>query len=241
MLKVQAGSLILSLMFGLAWAREHEPTTAKVLVGTGMAGCQVDLDSAPAGTTDAAGNLTLGDVDPGDHYLHVRCPGKVETTHFISPKAKEVIKPNEPADAAAAAADEDPVALAEKRTQLPHLVQQAVQLRQQARLEDAVAMLRQAANLDPNNSDLHRELGITFLLAKDWKRARVEMLEALRNDRTDADAHNGLGYALEKLGDINDALKEYHNAMNLEPDDPTYRTHYFDALVKVQTQQQTKK
>ena len=88
--------------------------------------------------------------------------------------------------------------------------------------------------LDPENSDLHREMGITFLLAKEWKRARVEMIEAIRHDQTDADAHNGLGYALEKLGDIDGALKEYRTATNLEPDDPTYRTHYFDALVKIQ-------
>jgi Flp pilus assembly protein TadD len=95
--------------------------------------------------------------------------------------------------------------------------------------------------LDPENSDLHRELGITFLLAKEWKRARVEMIEAIRQDQTDADAHNGLGYALEKLGDIDGAVKEYRTAMNLEPDDPTYRTHYYDALVKIQTRQETKK
>jgi len=84
-------------------------------------------------------------------------------------------------------------------------------------------------------------LGITFLLAKEWKRARVEMIEAIRHDQPDADAHNGLGYALEKLGDIDGAVKEYRTATHLEPDDPSYRTHYFDALVKIQARQEAKK
>jgi Flp pilus assembly protein TadD len=78
-------------------------------------------------------------------------------------------------------------------------------------------------------------------MAKEWKRARVEMLEAIRHDQADADAHNGLGYALEKLGDIDGATKEYRTATNLEPDDPTYREHYLDSLVKIQARQEANK
>ena len=126
----------------------------------------------------------------------------------------------------------DPTHVAENKIELRRLVQQAVQLRGQARLDEAVSALRQAQKLDPANSDLHRELGITFLLSKEWNRARVEMIEALRHDRDDADAHNGLGYALEKLGDLDGAVKEYRTATQLEPDDETYRSHYLDALVK---------
>ena len=69
--------------------------------------------------------------------------------------------------------------------------------------------------------------------AKDWPRARVEMLEAIRHDPQDADAHNGLGYALEKLGDLDGALKEYRTATHLDPDDSSYQHHYLDALGKI--------
>ena len=106
-------------------------------------------------------------------------------------------------------------------------------MRARGRLEEAVERLRAALKLDAENSDLHRELGITFLLGKDWKRARVEMLEAIRHDPTDADAYNGLGYALEKMGDLGGAVKQYRMATRLDPQDPTYRTHYFDILSKL--------
>jgi Flp pilus assembly protein TadD len=231
----------LAVAFGVASARDRQPQTAKVVVQAGRTGCQVELDADAAGTTDAAGNLTIANVDPGDHYIHVRCAGKPEAAYFISPKANEETRILPPKDAPSSAKASDPAAVAEDKIQLRRLVQQAVQLRAQARLDEAVAALREAMKLDPENSDLHRELGITFLMAKEWKRARVEMIEAIRHDQTDADAHNGLGYALEKLGDIDGAVKEYRIATHLEPDDPSYRTHYFEALVKIQTRQETKK
>ena len=233
--------LVFTATFAMASTREHQPQAAKVVVQAGQAGCRVDLDADAAGTTDATGKLTIADVDPGDHYLHVRCPGKSEAAYFISPKANEEARVGPIPDVPNPSEGSDPVARAEDNIQLRRLVQQAVQLRQQARLDEAVAALRQAMKLDPEISDLHRELGITFLLDKDWKRARVEMIEAIRHDQSDADAHNGLGYALEKLGDIDSAVKEYRIATNLEPDDPSYRTHYYDALVKIQLRQEMKK
>jgi tetratricopeptide (TPR) repeat protein len=222
-------------------ARERKVLTATVAVQAGRAGCRVDLDADAAGVTDTHGNLIVADVDPGDHYIHIRCPDKPEAAFFISPKATEEARIGPIQDAPSSPERSDPIVLAEDKIQLRQLVQQAVQLRGQARLDEAVAALREAMKLDPENSDLHREMGITFLLSKEWKRARVEMIEAIRHDQTDADAHNGLGYALEKLGDIEGAVKEYRTATHLEPDDPSYRTHYFDAMVKLQSRQEAKK
>ncbi|HMD83492.1 MAG TPA: tetratricopeptide repeat protein [Terriglobia bacterium] len=241
MVKYLTWFLTLAATCGFAMARERKPQTAKVAVQAGRAGCRVDLDANAAGATDAAGNLIIADVDPGDHYIHIHCPDKPEAAYFVSPKVNEEARIGPIQDAPASSGGSDPIVLAEDKIQLRRLVQQAVQLRAQARLDEAVAALREAMKLDPENSDLHRELGITFLLAKEWKRARVEMIEAIRHDQTDADAHNGLGYALEKLGDIEGAVKEYRAATHLEPDDPTYRTHYFDAMVKLQSREEVKK
>jgi Flp pilus assembly protein TadD len=140
----------------------------------------------------------------------------------------------------AGAADAAPD-IVQSKIQLRQLVQKAVQLRAAGLFDEVVAALREATQRDPENSDLHRELGITFLLAKDWKRARVEMLEAIKHDPDDADAHNGLGYALEKLGELEPALQEFRTATHLEPDDPSYRQHYLEALGKWAAQKAEKK
>jgi tetratricopeptide (TPR) repeat protein len=214
--------------------REREPSSTRVVIHTGRGGCAAELDSAPAGETDSDGNLVLAAVEPGDHYVHIGCPDERGKSYFISPRVRESVEIRH-GIGGAPAAESASVQLepAEVKVQLRRHIQEAVQLRARGRIEEAVAHLRNAFQLDPENSDLHREMGITFLLAKEWKRARVEMLEAVRYDPIDADAHNGLGYALEKLGNLKGALKEYHTAARLQPDDSIYLRHYLDALARL--------
>lgn len=233
---IECAALVVASLLGLSGAgpaRERETTAAEINLKAGRAGCAVDVDSRAAGKTDRQGNLVLRDVDPSDHYLHVRCPGETnEMGYLVSPRAGETLDLHVQASPPLEA-NRTPLEAAEVRLQLRHDVQQAVRLRAQGRLEEAVALLREATKIDPENSDLHRELGISFLMAKEWKRARVEMLEAIRHDPSDADAHNGLGYSLDKLGDLEGALNEYRTASHLEPDDRSYREHYFEALGKL--------
>lgn len=220
------------------FARDKEPERAQVTVWAGRTGCLVDIDSEAVGKTNAQGNLLIPEVEPGDHYVHVDCPKGKESTHFISPHAGQSLR-IQTFGKSTGASDQENITLktAKARVELRKLVQQSQQLRAQGRIGESVECIREALKLDPENADLHRELGITFLLDKDWKRARVEMIEAIRHDRSDADAHNGLGYALEKLGNLDGAVAEYRMATRLEPDDPTYRTHYFDALAKLAGQE----
>lgn len=216
---------------------QQNDQSAAITISTGSPGCSVQLDGAEAGKTNAQGRLVLISIDPGDHYLHVRCPNESqETAYFISPHAGQKLEIHHGAAALPAPAAPNPDAAldaAEAKIKLRQLVQNAVQLRAKGQFDEAVQELHEATKLDPENSDLHRELGITFLLNKDWKRARIEMLEALHHDPTDADAHNGLGYALEKLGEVEPALTEYRRATQLEPDDPSYRQHYLEALTRL--------
>jgi hypothetical protein len=237
-----AGAMALTATLGVVSAREHKPQFAQVTVQTGRGECRVEMDAQLVGATDAKGNLLIADVEPGDHYLHVQCPGVGEAVYFLSPHADETVEIQlSQKHTAAAATGDDPSRVAANQIELRRLLQEAMQFRVRGRLDEAVAGFRQALQLDPENSDLHRELGITFLLGKEWKRARVEMIEVIRHDQTDADAHNGLGYALEKLGNLDGAAAEYRTAARLDPDDPTYRTHYLDALVKIAERQEKKK
>ncbi len=212
--------------------KERPAPFAHVQVQAGREGCAVEVDSTSAGKTGESGNLDLTEVEPGDHYVHVRCPQEDGWAHFISASAGESIEiqhgetPPEPPVS-------DPLAAAKARLELRTHLQDAVRLRARGNVEEAVSNLREALRLDPENSDLHRELGITFLLAKDWKRARVEMLEAVRHKPDDSDAYNGLGYALEKLGDLPSAVEAYRTATKLDPADFSYRQHYFGALAKL--------
>jgi tetratricopeptide (TPR) repeat protein len=222
-------------------SREKSVELAQVAVHSGREACAVDLDAVTAGKTDAHGDFLLREIDPGDHYLHVDCPGQEEVTFVIALQAGESLEIRADAVTPAPSAPQSALEAAEAKIHLRQLIKDAVQLRAQGHFDEAVQSLRDAAKMDPANSDLHRELGITFLLVKEWKRARVEMLEALRHNPDDADAHNGLGYALEKLGQLDAALKEYRTATHLEPDDPSYRQHFFDALSRVTLQKSEKK
>jgi hypothetical protein len=238
------GLLLLAGGFRPAGAADkpRPPALPQVTVRAPGPGCQVDIDGRAAGKTDGHGMLVVPEVEPGDHYLHLRCPNAQEKTFFIAPLAGEnlALDENKPSESSSPQADTG-VRSAETEIQLRQLVQQAQQMRAQGRLDEAVERLRAAVKLDPANSDLHRELGISFLLGREWKRARVEMLEAIRNDPTDADAYNGLGYALEKTGELSEALKQYRMATHLDPADPTYRTHYFDMLSKLSQENAKKK
>ena len=238
------GLLLLAGGFRPAWAADKPRPAAlpQVTLRAPGPGCQVDIDGRAAGKTDGQGTLVIPEVEPGDHYLHLRCPHAQEKTIFISPLPGKDLALDEhrPSESSTPHGDTG-MRSAETEIQLRQLVQQAQQMRAQGRLDESVERLRDAVKLDPANSDLHRELGISFLLARNWKRARVEMLEAIRSDPTDADAHNGLGYALEKMGELGEALKQYRMATQLDPADPTYRTHYFDMLSKLSQENAGKK
>lgn len=226
----------------LARSREEPPKLSSVVVHAAGSGCKVDIDSGPTTETDAHGDLTLEGIEPGDHYVHVQCGSEVARSYFISPQpgaAAEVR--NLPTDATQGESAPPGLGAAETRILLREHLQEAGRLRASGRMEEAIAHLREAYRLDPENSDLHREMGVTFLLAKEWKRARVEMLEAIRHHPDDAEAHSGLGYALEKTGDLKAALEEYRTASHLEPTDSSYRQHYLDALAKLSALQATKK
>ena len=219
-------------------SKEKSHETATIELHTGQAECSVELDADASSKTAADGKLILESVEPGDHYLHVSCPNSPSKSILISPRVGETLQVNTAENAPSPGAGLEPAEI--KQRLLAH-IQESIQLRARGRIEEAAEHLREARQLDPENSDLHRELGVTFLLGRYWERARIEMLEAIRYDHDDAEAYNGLGYAREKLGDIEGAIESFRTAMRLDPGDSTYRRHYFDALAKLAAKNAEKK
>jgi TPR repeat/Tetratricopeptide repeat len=227
-------SLAVHIHFGKKEAAKEK--SASVTVVAGNFGCKVDIDGAGSGVTGTDGKLLILGVEPGDHYIHIDCPGREEISDFLFAQAgqKALLKPAAPAKLS-------PLEAAEARTHLRHIVVQADQLRANGEFDEAVKLLREATKLDRSNADLHRELGITFLLNHEWDRAKVEMLEAVRHDPNNVDAHSGLGYAFDKLGDLDDALKQYRICTHLDPDDSSYQEHYVDVLAEMAARQAANK
>jgi tetratricopeptide (TPR) repeat protein len=219
-----------------------QKASASVSVVTGLPGCKVDVDGTAGGTTDSEGNLIVKSVIDGEHYVHVLCPGQRTASYFISPPAgKEVEVDARAAATNSRAADNPSLNPAASELELRRMVSDADQLRSSGKFEEAVTLLRKATMLDPRNGDLHRELGITFLMYHDWESARVEMLEAIHREPESVDAHSGLAYALEKLGDLDEALKQYRICTQMDPHDTSYRDHYVEVLGLLYTEKGKKK
>ena len=138
-------------------------------------------------------------------------------------------------------ADTSPLALAGRSLEVRSLFREAADFRSNGQFPEAISTLRRAIKVDPENPNLHHELGMTFLMIRDWERARVELLEAIRHDPNSADLHNGLGYALEKLGEISPALDQFRMATRLDSTDTSYRDQYFEALGLLAAQQSQNK
>ncbi|HXH47924.1 MAG TPA: tetratricopeptide repeat protein [Terriglobia bacterium] len=216
--------------------------SANVSVVSGKDRCKVDVDGEEAGLTGSDGVLVVKDVDPGDHYVHVQCPDQRETSYFISPPAGQRTEVDaREAATSSRVAESASINPAASEMQLRNMVSEADQLRSSGQFKESVELLRKATLLDPRNGDLHRELGITFLMFHEWERARVEMLEAVRREPQNVDAHSGLAYALEKVGDLDGALKEYRLCTQLDPHDTSFRDHYVEVLGLLYTEKAQKK
>lgn len=227
----------LSVASGLRASSDKAVDLGELRLAGFAGGCEVELDAAPVGKTSSPSDQVVVQAGPGDHYVHIECAGQPTQTFFVSLKVSEHIdlKPKPPV------AETSPLQAAQDRLELTGLVQKAVQARSAGHTDEAIAELRRATELDPENPDLHQELGITFLLLKDWERARVEYLEAIKHDPTEGASHNGLGYALEKLGEILPAVNEFRMAVRLDPDDGTYQEHYIEALSFLEEQKERAK
>ena len=97
------------------------------------------------------------------------------------------------------------------------LLQQAVELHQQGRLEPAQALYRQVLALNPQQFDAQHLLGVIARQQGDAVTAIDLISRAIAIDSAQANAHCNLGVALLDAGRIEDALASHERALALNP------------------------
>ena len=101
--------------------------------------------------------------------------------------------------------------------QLAALLAQAADLLSAARPADAIAPLREAAQLQPSNSIVQHDLGLACLEVGHISAAVTAFQVAVACSERYADAWFRLGIALEKQADMRAAVVAYDRATELEP------------------------
>lgn len=87
----------------------------------------------------------------------------------------------------------------------------------QAQGKEAMAELRRAAELLPEDADVHNNLGNALRNAGRFEAAQASYRRALEINPDFADAYNNLGNVLKDLGRLDDALVSYRHALELNP------------------------
>ncbi|HEY8218733.1 MAG TPA: type IV pilus biogenesis/stability protein PilW [Methylobacter sp.] len=70
-----------------------------------------------------------------------------------------------------------------------------------------------------NSDDVHLQLGVRYLSMNKLELAKENLLLALKDNSSNAQAHNALAFLYEKLNQTDNAKDHYETALNLTPDD----------------------
>ena len=93
------------------------------------------------------------------------------------------------------------------------------------KMQDAVAALLKAIQLDPDMSEAHNNLGVIWS-AQDPAKADQAFREAIRIQPDYADAHSNLGNLLLSRGDLTQARQQIELSLRLRPADAPTRYSY---------------
>lgn len=96
--------------------------------------------------------------------------------------------------------------------------------------DGAVRALRQAAQYDPRNAEIHKNLGAALRAAGDMTAAVESLRQAIALNSNTAAAHYNLGNALADLGRHEEAVAAYRQAASLAPADAAVHNNLGNAL-----------
>jgi len=95
---------------------------------------------------------------------------------------------------------------------------------------DAIDYYRAALAKSPNNAKLLVKICRTQLVMTRWKEGQKTCQQAIKTDRTSADAYNNLGVALYEQRKYGPAIKEYHKAIDIDDTSASFYSNLGAAL-----------
>src|SRR5215210_7300458 len=84
------------------------------------------------------------------------------------------------------------------------------------RLNEAIADVKQASELDPLSLEINTDLGLSFFFARQYERAIEQFEKALEMDPNSIWTRFFMGWAREQKGDYAGAIEEYQKAALLD-------------------------
>jgi tetratricopeptide (TPR) repeat protein len=84
------------------------------------------------------------------------------------------------------------------------------------RLNEAIAEIKQASELDPLSLEINSDLGLSFFFARQYERAIEQFEKALEMDPNSIWTRFFMGWAREQKGDYAEAIKDYQKAAQLD-------------------------
>jgi tetratricopeptide (TPR) repeat protein len=91
----------------------------------------------------------------------------------------------------------------------------AAALRDNGKLDEAIAEYREAIAIKGDYAEAHRDLASALSLQGKVDLAIAEYQEAIRINKNDSDVHNYLGCALRSKGQLDQAIKEYRESIRI--------------------------
>ncbi len=93
----------------------------------------------------------------------------------------------------------------------------AIALTHQNRLDEAIAALSTALDLDPGLVSAYDTLGNAYALQGNYEDSIAQFQQAIALNPNDANLHNNLGATYQELGRLDEATESYEKALRLNP------------------------
>ncbi len=98
--------------------------------------------------------------------------------------------------------------------------QKASQLEEAGKIDEAIVEYRISIKLNPDDPDVHFNLGLAYLKKKQNKEAIAAYKKVVELSPRDSEAYKLLGIAYIQEGDKKEAVRQWKNSLRIEPNQP---------------------